>query len=128
MGSYCEQSPIVCPKSIPKYKYLSALGVRVFVNAVGFCLTCMSKMDGVCTLPVCQLSDFLLPTFKGLPANWSPYYQVSWGSDHSSSIRYWSPIVWLFSLNLGRCIYTTASRVAYFSQHLVRLSPAELSV
>ena len=52
MGSYCEQSPIVRPKSIPKYKYLSASGVSVFANAVKFGLTCMSKIDGVCTLSV----------------------------------------------------------------------------
>ena len=48
MGSYCEQLQIVHPKSIPKYKYLSALGVRVFANAIRFGLTCMSKIDGVC--------------------------------------------------------------------------------
>ena len=52
MGSYCEQSLIVRPKSIPKYKYLSVSGVSVFANAVRFGLTCMSKIDGVCTLPV----------------------------------------------------------------------------
>ena len=52
MGSHCEQLPIVHPKSIPKYKYLSASGVSVFANAVRFGLTCMSKIDGVCTLPV----------------------------------------------------------------------------
>ena len=34
---------------MPRYKYLSALGVRVFANAVRFGLTCMSKIDGVCT-------------------------------------------------------------------------------
>ena len=58
MGSYCEQSLIVRPKSIPKYKYLSALGVSVFANAVRFGLTCMSKIDGVCTLSVgvCMVS------------------------------------------------------------------------
>ena len=49
MGSYCEQLQIVCPKSIPKYKYVSASGVRVFANAIRFGLTCMSKIDGVCT-------------------------------------------------------------------------------
>ena len=48
MGSYCEQLQIVCPKSIPKYKYLSASGVRVFANAVRFGLTCTSQIDGVC--------------------------------------------------------------------------------
>ena len=52
MGSHCEQLPIVHPKSIPKYKYLRALGVSVFANAGKFGLTCMSKIDGVCTLPV----------------------------------------------------------------------------
>ena len=58
MGSYCEQLPIVRPKSIPKYKYLSASGVRVFANAVRFGLTCMSKIDGVCTLPVVSCLSF----------------------------------------------------------------------
>ena len=52
MGSHCEQLPIVRPKSIPKYKYLRASGVSVFANACKFGLTCMSKIDGVCTLPV----------------------------------------------------------------------------
>ena len=52
MGSYCEQSLTIHPKSIPKYKYLSALGVSVLVNTVRFGLTCMSKMDGVCMLSV----------------------------------------------------------------------------
>ena len=52
MGSHCEQLPIVHPKSIPKYKYLSASGVSVFANAGKFGLTCMSKIDGVCMLPV----------------------------------------------------------------------------
>ena len=58
MGSYCEQLPIVHPKSIPKYKYLSASGVRVFANAVRFGLTCMSKIDGVCSLPVASCLSF----------------------------------------------------------------------
>ena len=49
---------IVRPKSIPKYKYLSALGVRVFANAVRFGLTCMSKIDGVCMLPVVSCPSF----------------------------------------------------------------------
>ena len=34
IGSYCEQLPIVCPKSIPKYKYLSASGGK------GLCKGC----------------------------------------------------------------------------------------
>ena len=49
IGSYCGQLPTVRPKSIPRYKYLRALGVRVFANAVKFGLTCMSKIDGVFT-------------------------------------------------------------------------------
>ena len=49
MGSYCEQLQIVRPKSVPKYKYLSASGVSVFANAIRFGLTCMSKIDGVGT-------------------------------------------------------------------------------
>ena len=77
MGSHCEQSLIVCPKSIPKYKYLRASGVSVFANASKFGLTCMSKIDGVCTLPVsvCMVPvtsclSVLLPSFKGGLANW----------------------------------------------------------
>ena len=58
MGSHCKQLPIVHPKSIPKYKYLSASGVSVFANAVRFGLTCMSKIDGVCTLPVASCPSF----------------------------------------------------------------------
>ena len=49
---------MVHPKSIPKYKYLSALGVSVFVNAVRFGLTCMSKIDGVGTLSVASCLSF----------------------------------------------------------------------
>ena len=58
MGSHCEQLPIVHPKSIPKYKYLRASGVSVFANAGKFGLTCMSKIDGVCTLPVTSCLSF----------------------------------------------------------------------
>ena len=58
MGSYCEQLPIVRPKSIPKYKYLSASGVRVFANAVRFGLTFMSKIEGVCTVSVASYPSF----------------------------------------------------------------------
>ena len=65
MGSYYEQSLIVHPKSIPKYKYLSASGVRVFANAVKFGLTCMSKIDGVCTLSVGVCMDNW-PSFRFL--------------------------------------------------------------
>ena len=49
---------MVHPKSIPKYKYLSASGVRVFANAIRFGLTCMSKIDGVCTLSVASHQFF----------------------------------------------------------------------
>ena len=75
MGSYCEQLQIVRPKSLPKYKYLSASGVSVFANAVRFGLTCMSKIDGVCmgSLPsfcflrskVCWLTGHLTIGFRG---------------------------------------------------------------
>ena len=58
MGSYCEQLQIVRPKSIPKYKYLSTSGVSVFANAFRFGLTCMSKIDGVCMLPVVSCPSF----------------------------------------------------------------------
>ena len=49
---------MVRPKSIPKYKYLSASGVSVFANAVRFGLTCMSKIDGVGTLSVASHLSF----------------------------------------------------------------------
>ena len=55
---YCGQLPIVHPKSIPKYKYLSALGVRVFANAIRFGLTFRSKIDGMCTLSVASHLSF----------------------------------------------------------------------
>ena len=78
MGSYCEQLQIVRPKCIPKYKYLSASGVRVFANAIRFGPNLYVK-DRWCMYG--QLAIFLLPMFKGLPADWSPYYRVFWGSD-----------------------------------------------
>ena len=65
MRSYCEQLPIVRPKSIPKYKYLSASGVSVFANAFKFGITCMSRIDGVCTWPVsvCTVPVTSCPSF-----------------------------------------------------------------
>ena len=51
---------MVRPKSIAKYKYLSASGVSVFANAVRFGLTCMSKIDGVGTLSVASRLSFCL--------------------------------------------------------------------
>ena len=58
IGSYCGQLPIVHPKSIPKYKYLSALGVRVFANASRLGLTFTAKMDGICTWSVASHLSF----------------------------------------------------------------------
>ena len=55
---YCGQLPIVHPKSMPRYKYLSASGVRVFAKAVRFGLTFMSKIDGVRTLLVANCLSF----------------------------------------------------------------------
>ena len=109
--TYCEQLQVVHPKSIPRYKYLSASGVRVFANAVRFGLNLYVK-DRWCMYG--QLAIFLLPTFKGQLGDWSPYYRVSCGSDWPSSIRYWSSMVRIFGLNLGRCSCNTASRVATF--------------
>ena len=98
MGSYCEQSPIVCPKSIPKYKYLSASGVSVFANAIRFGLTCMSKIDGVCMLPVnvCMVSVASCPSFCFLRS------KVCWVTGH---------------LTIGFCGEATG-RLLYATGHL----------
>ena len=105
--SYCEQLQIVCPKSIPRYKYLSASGVRVFANAVRFGLTCMSKIDGVCTVPVTSCPSFCFLCSKVChPTGCLTIRFRGEVTDHLLC-HYWSPIVWFFGLDLRWCICNT---------------------
>ena len=57
-GFDCELLLRVCPRSIPRYKYLSASGVSILANAARSGLTCTSNIDGMSTgtwLPACLL-------------------------------------------------------------------------
>ena len=83
---------------------------------LGLALTCMSKIDGVGTLSVASHLSFCFLQSTYTFVVWQTFGPTGCLTigfcrevNRSSSMCYWSPIVWFFNFNLEMCICTTAS-------------------